>query len=270
MMHDPQPLRPPFPKASMPVDETEGNEGRKPAWKNIRVFSLAKIWGKYLIRRSYEMFDPLAKKFKVPVYVLPIAVVILIIGAVIGLGSLLGKPSVILAETIQPIFIVQENSNQVSEMDITAYAEFQTSLQNMGFTPLIQMTVPQLPSPNFFDVGMKEDSGIYSEILKMPGQIAPHLSFVTVFSNGVWFSTNAWQGDNQTMDYLISEYYPDDTPDQLYTQHAQTLEKLKQDNGWQVQTMGENRYLAALSDHLRWFLNKKDLQGYQADFKLWH
>ncbi len=39
---------------------------------------------------------------------------------------------------------------------------------------------------------------------------------------------------------------------------------------WQVQAMGENRYIAALSDHLRWYLNKKDIQGYQADFKLWH
>jgi hypothetical protein len=72
------------------------------------------------------------------------------------------------------------------------------------------------------------------------------------------------------MDYLVSEYYPNDTPDQLYIQHIQTLEKLKQDKGWQVQNMGENRYMAALSDHLRWFLNKKDIQGYQADFKLWH
>ncbi|HTC22210.1 MAG TPA: hypothetical protein VK859_15235, partial [bacterium] len=238
--------------------------------KKNKVFSVAKIWVKFLIRRSYEMFDPLAKKLRVPTYVFLGLIALLIVGAVIGAGAVLNKPSVALADTIQPIHLVQVNSSQVSEMDITAYTDIATQIQTMGFTPVIQMTVPQLPSPNFFDVGMKEDSGTYSEILKMPGQIAPHLSFVSVFSNGVWFSTNAWQGDNQTMDYLVSEYYPGDTPDQLYVQHIQTLEKLKQDKEWQVQTMGENRYMAALSDHLRWYLNKKDLQAYQADFKLWH
>jgi hypothetical protein len=284
MMNHPQPPGLSFPKASAPTPtpapstvvpaapisfpvDTGGLEAPK---KKMRVFSLAKIWVKYLIRRSYEMFDPLAKKLKVPTYVFLGLVAALIIGAIIGIGSILNKPSVILADTIQPIHMVQMSSSQVSEMDITAYAEFQTQLQTMGFTPVIQMTIPQLPSPNFFDVSMKEDAGTYSEILKMPGQIAPHLSFVSVFSNGVWFSTNAWPGDSQTMDYLVSEYYPDDTPDQLYAQHTQTLEKLKQDKGWQVQTMGENRYMAALSDHLRWFMNKKDIQGYQADFKLWH
>ncbi len=253
--------------APFPAD----SEALAASLKKMKVFSVAKIWMKYLIRHSYEMFDPLAKKLKVPTYVFLGLIVLLVVGAVIGVGSLLDKPSVILADSIPPIHIIQENSSQVSEMDITAYTDFQAHLQTMGFRPVIQMTVPQLPSPNFFDVGMKEDAGVYSEILKMPGQIAPHLSFVSVFSNGVWFSTNAWQGDNQTMDYLVSAYYPDDSPDQLYAQHVQTLlDKLKQENGWQVQTMGENRYMSALSDHLRWFLNKKDIQGYQADFKLWH
>ena len=267
---------PPIPAAvSSPVATPEPvpfpvDEVIKAPKKKIKVFSVAKIWVKYLVRHSYEMFDPLAKKMRIPTYVFLGLVAALIVGAVIGVGSLLNKPTVVLADMIQPIHMVQMSSSQVSEMDITAYTELQTQLQTMGFTPVIQMTVPQLPSPNFFDVGMKEDAGVYSEILKMPGQITPHLSFVSVFSNGVWFSTNAWQGDNQTMDYLVSEYYPDATPDQLYAQHNQTLEKLKQDKGWQVQAMGENRYMAALSDHLRWFLNKKDIQGYQADFKLWH
>jgi hypothetical protein len=279
MIHNPQPLRPPFPKAletpftpspvsSIPLPVVlEELEAPKP--KN-KVFSLAKIWVKYLFRKSYEMFDPLARKLRVPTYVFLGAGFLLLALVVLGIGSLLNRPTVALADTIQPIHIVQVSSSQISEMDITAYTDLQSQLQKMGFTPVIQMTIPQLPSPNFFDVGLKDDAGTYSEILKMPGQISPHLSFVSVFSNGVWFSTNAWPGDNQSLDYLVSEFYPADTPDQLFVQHAQTLEKLKQEKGWQVQAMGENRYMAAISDHLRWFLNKKDLQGYQADFKMWH
>jgi hypothetical protein len=282
--HDSQPVRPPFPKApslgaptltpggSAPspfsVDSSAGIVPPPP--KKNKIISLTKIWAKYLIRRSYEMFDPLAKKLHVPTYVFLILLAGLITAAVIGLGTILNRPSVAMAETIPAIHIIKVNSSQVSEMDVTTYTDLQNQVQGMGFTPLIQMTVPQLPSPNFFDVGIKDDIGIYSEILKMPGQITPHLSFVTVFTNGVWFSTNGWQGDNQTMEYLVSEFYPTATPDQLYVKHVQALEKLKQEKDWQVSGMNENRYVAALSDHLRWFLVKKDIQGYKADFNLWH
>jgi hypothetical protein len=155
-------------------------------------------------------------------------------------------------------------------MDVTGYMEIQNQLQTMGFTPVLQMTVPQIPAPNFFDVGMKESIGTYSEILKIPGQITPHLSFTTVFTNGIWYSTNAWQGTQHEMAYLISEFYPQDTPEQLYIKHVQGVEKFKKEKDWQVQLMSENRYMAALSDHLRWFLNKKDIPGWKADFNLWH
>lgn len=282
MMNPPPPLKPapdvspsiPAPPslapASTPVPFPVETGDLKAPKKRIRVLPLAKIWVKFLIRHSYEMFDPLAKKMRIPTYAFLGLLAAVLIGAVIGINSLTNKPSVALVDIIQPIHMVQESSSQVNDMDITAYTDFQTQLQTMGFTPVIQMSIPQLPSPNFFDVGMKEDAGTYSEILKMPGQIAPHLSFVSVFSNGVWFSTNAWPGDNQTLRYLVSEFYPDDAPDQLYAQHLQTLKSLEDEKGWEVETMGENRYMAALSDHLRWFLNKKDLQAYQADFKLWH
>ena len=284
LIHDPQPVRPPFPKApslgaptltlgagaSSPfsTDSTAGIA--LPLKKKNKIISLAKVWTKYLIRRSYEMFDPLAKKLHVPTYVFLVLLASLITAAVIGLGAFLNRPSVTMAETIPAIHIIKVNAGQVSEMDVTTYTDYQNQLQGMGFTPLIQMTVPQLPSPNYFDVGIKDNIGIYSEILKMPGQITPHLSFVTVFTNGVWFSTNGWPGDNQTMEYLISAYYPKDTPDQLYVKHVQALEKIKQEKYWQVSGMNENRYMAALSDHLRWFLVKKDIQGYKADFAMWH
>jgi hypothetical protein len=275
----PQPVRTPFPTAPSLGAPTltpgapspfSVDSGIAPPPKKNKMISLTKIWTKYLIRRSYEMFDPLAKKMHVPTYVFLVLLASLISAAVIGLGALLNRPSVAMAETIPAIHIIKVNASQVSEMDVTTYTDLQNQLQGMGFTPLIQMTIPQIPSPNFFDVGIKDNIGIYSEILKMPGQITPHLSFVTVFTNGVWFSTNGWQGDNQTMEYLVSQYFPTATPDQLYVKHVQALEKLKQEKDWQVSGMNENRYMAALSDHLRWFLVKKDIQGYKADFAMWH
>ncbi len=289
LIREPQPMRPPFPQPaptpplptpSSPIPtpspvtsstpfplETAGLERSKKS----KIFSLVKIWAKYLLRRAYEAFDPLAKKLRIPTFVVIAALAVLLVGGGVGLGSLLNQPSVPMVDSIQPLHFVEVNSNQVSEMDITAYTDLQNQLQTMGFQPILQMTVPQLPSPNFFDVGMKEDAGVYSEIIKMPGQLTPHLSFVTVFTNGVWFSTNAWQGTNQDLTYLFNEYYLNDTPDQLYVQHMQTLEKLKQDKEWDVQTnMSENRYMSALSDHLRWFMDKKGIQAYQADFNLWH
>ncbi len=105
-------------------------------------------------------------------------------GVIIGIGAWLNRPAVAMADTVPSIHMVQVNSGQISEMDVTTYTDLQNQVQTMGFTPLMQMTVPQLPSPNFFDVGMKENIGTYSEILKKTGTITPHLSFVTVFTNG--------------------------------------------------------------------------------------
>lgn len=264
----PSPLTPAAP-LSFPQESAAGLPVPPPRKKN-KFLSLAKIWVKYLLRRSYEMFDPLAQKLKVPTYVFLALVAALIGGLVIGAGAYLNRPSVAMADSIPSIHIVQVNSSQISEMDVTTYTDLQSQLQTMGFEPLMQMTVPQLPSPNFFDVGIKENIGTYSEILKRTGTITPHLSFVTVFTNGVWYSTNAWEGKDQQMEYLVSEFYPTDTPDQLYVKHVQGVEKLKQDKDWQVGSMNQNRYMAALSDHLRWFLVKEGMQGYNATFDLWH
>ncbi|HEY5037805.1 MAG TPA: hypothetical protein VIJ93_01890 [bacterium] len=270
-MNDPQPLRPPFPKAPgsgpatypFPGDPAIAPQKAKPLF-------LIKIWIKFLIRKSYQMFDPLAKKLRVPTYVFLGILLLVGVGIVAEVGAVLNQPSIALVESIQPIHFVRVNSAQISEMDVTTYADLQNQVQTLGFTPLIQMTIPQVPSPNFFEVGLKGDAGTYSELIKMPGQITPHLSFVTYFNNGVMFSTNAWSGENQQMDYLISEFYPSETPNQLYVQHIQEVDKLKKEKDWQVQAMDEKRYLAALSDHLRWFLAKKDIPGYKADFNLWH
>ena len=217
------------------------------------------------------MLTPLAQRLKIPTYVLLILMGLFLVGCAVGLKILASPASIQLISSIPPIHIIQVTSSQINEMDITTYMELQSRLKNLGFTPLIQMTVPQLPSPNFFDVGMKPEAGTYCEILKVPGQITPQLSFVTVFSNGVWYSTNAWRGNNKELDYLISEYYPNSSPDQLYIQHIQGIAQYKQQRDWQLpQVLNLNRYMAALSDHLRWYLVTYNVQSFKAEFNLWH
>lgn len=306
LIQEPKTLRPPFPQASYPAPPITGSPstaqepgspmtpvpsprgsfdnfappggisapplgsslGTAPSKKSP--FSFAKMWTKFLYRRTLGLLDPLARKLKVPSFVVAGVIALFLGGGATWVVMQNGQPPLALVDSIQPLHMVQVNSSQISELDITAYTDLQNQLQTMGFQPILQMTIPQLPTTNFFDIYMKEDAGTYAEILKMPGQIAPHLSFVTVFTNGLWFSTNAWQGAGQELKYLLSENYPTDTPEQLYVQHIQTLEKLKSDRGLDPQSMSENRYMAALSDHLRWFLNKKGIGPYQADFSQWH
>jgi hypothetical protein len=216
------------------------------------------------------MLEPLAKKIHLPVGVLAVLVLLLLGGAVGGGIALLPPPDVRLVNSIPALHLVEMSSSQISEMDITAYSEFQTQLQTMGFTELLQFNLPQLPNTNFMDVGMKGDVGTYSEIIKFPGSIAPKLSFVTVFSNGTWFSTNGWKGTDQNTAWQISEFFPELAPDQLYVKHVQRVQQLAADNGWQVQAMGENRYVAALSDEIRTYLVENKIPAYKADFELWH
>jgi hypothetical protein len=217
----------------------------------------------------WKKFENFSGKLKIPGYLLAAILFVLVAG---GLTFFLQKsslPAVKVVDTIPQITIVSMDSSQVPNLDITAFTEMYTHLGQLGFIQILQMTVPQL-LPNFFDVGMKEDEGIYSEILMMPNQIAPRLSFVTVFTNGVWYSTNGWAGTGQQLDYLVSEFYPDQTPEQLYDQHKQGIQKLQTANGWQVQNASQNRYMADLSDHLRWYLKFKNISADQLDFASWH
>jgi len=209
-------------------------------------------------------------KFKVPYYA--VAAGLLVLLGLVGLvtAAVLQKPSLEIVDTVTPLSLVQVDSSQITDMDITSYSDLQTHLQTMQFTSFLQMTIPQLPSPNFFNVQIKPDVSTYAEIIKMPGQLKPVLSFVTVFTNGVWYSTNAWDGQNQEMEYLVSEFDPGEDPDQLYVTHIQGIDKLKQDRGWETQEVNPDRYMAALTDHVRWYLNEKNIAAYQADFASWH
>jgi len=218
---------------------------------------------------SWQKFDSLGKKFKVPGYLFAAILLVLLAGGLTFFFQKPGSSVVKVVDSVPQITIVSMDASQVTNLDITAFTELYTHLGQLGFIQILQMSVPQL-LPNFFDVGMKEDEGIYSEIIMMPNQIAPRLSFVTVFTNGVWYSTNGWAGTNQQVDYLQSEFYPDQTPEQLYDQHKQGIQKLQTANGWQIQSASQNRYMADLSDHLRWYLKFKNVSADQIDFASWH
>ncbi|HTA76576.1 MAG TPA: hypothetical protein VK791_05415 [bacterium] len=215
--------------------------------------------------------DIFAARFKIPGYLLAAIVFVVLVGGLTLVSQLTGGASVVVVDTVTPIHIIQMEVAQISDMDITAFSDLQNHLGALGFNQSLQMTVPQLPSPNFFDVGLKPEEGTYSEILRMPNQIGPRVSFVTVFTNGVWYSTNGWAGNPQQLDYLVSEFLPDHTPEELYNEHLQGVQKLLNINpDWQVQKAGLNRYMAALTDHVRWFLSLKNILPYQADFAAWH
>jgi hypothetical protein len=231
---------------------------------------IAKQWGRFYLQKWMGMLEPLSKKLHLPVGVLAGLVLVVLVGAVSGGIALLPAPDIRLVSSVPPVHLVEMSTNQISEMDITAYSDFQSQLQNMGFTDLIEFNLPQLPNTNFMHVGMKSDVGTYCEIIKFPGSIAPKVSFVTVFTNGTWFSTNGWSGTDQNKAWQISEFFPDSAPDQLYVKHVQRVQQLSSDNGWQVQAMSVNRYIAALSDEIRTYVVQNKIPAYKADFELWH
>lgn len=214
--------------------------------------------------------DLLAAKLKIPGFVLVGLVVAILAGGLTYFLQSEGGPVVLIVDSIPPIHILPIDVAGAGDIDVVAFNDLQQQLGNLGFTQAIQMTVPQLPGPNFFDVGLNTNTDTYCEILRMPSQIGCRVSFVTVFTNGVWYSTNGWSGTNQQLDYLVSEFYPDETPQQLFEQHKQGVQKLQAANSWDVQKVSLNRYIADLSDHLRWFLVTKKIAPYQADFASWH
>jgi hypothetical protein len=221
--------------------------------------------------RIEKSLKPLAASLRLPVPAL--AGLAFVLAAVLVLAPFLlltGKEPVKTLPQVQPVHIVKVQVSQVGEMDINTYLELETKLQGMGFLPLMQVTVPQAPSPNFIAVFIKEGAGVYAEVMKLPGNPSPSLSFLTVFNNGVWCSTNGFAGRDQQAEYLLSTHHPSESPDPLYVKHMQKVEQLKQRNGWMPARMGESRFVAAFTDHLRWYLDWKRVPGYKASFGDWH
>ncbi|HJT23567.1 MAG TPA: B-box zinc finger protein, partial [bacterium] len=92
LIKEPQPMRPPFPQASSagsasgPVPQPfqmNSTKSAVPQKKNPLI--TLKIWVKYLLRRAYDLFDPLAVKLRVPTYIAVLLVVALVAGSVMGI-----------------------------------------------------------------------------------------------------------------------------------------------------------------------------------------
>ncbi len=255
------PLTDPLPQAAHPLGKGYGRPN---------ALIVVKQWLRFFLHKVTGVLEPASKKLHIPAGVLTLLVLLLLAGGVIGLAALMPASAVKLVDSIPPIHIVEVSASQITDMDITAYSEFQNQLQTMGFTDILQFTLPQLPNSNFMDVSVKPDVYTYGEIVKFPSTIAPKVSFVTIFTNGVWYSTNGWEGDNVENAWRVSEFYPTTPPDQLYVKHVQRVQQMISDNGWQSQAMNENRYMAALSDELRTVLTTGKIEAYKLTVAQWH
>ncbi len=254
--------------ANEPLPQTDPAGGKRRSRPSLWI--IGKQWVRFYFEKWVGVLEPAAKKLHISIWILAVLVLLLMGGAIVALGALMPASAVKVVDSIPSLHIVEVTANQIGEMDITAYSEFQNQLQTMGFTETVQFTLPDLPSSNFMEVGMKPDVGTYSEIIKFPGSIAPKVSFVTVFTNGIWFSTNGWPGTNQQNNWQVSEFFPDIPVDQLYVKHVQRVQQMVADNDWQAQSMSEARYMAALSDQIRTYLESKKVPAYKANFEFWH
>ncbi len=180
------------------------------------------------------------------------------------------RPAVKTVEAVLPVHVVKVQVSQVGELDIATYLELESKLQAMGFFPLIQMTAPQAPSPNFIAAFVKESVGVYAHLMKLPGSMAPRVAFVTVFNNGIWCSTNGFAGKDTQAEFLMNTHHPQDPVDALYVKHMQKIAQIGKREGWVPARMSESRYIAAFTDHFRWYLTWKKIPGYRAAFGDWH
>jgi len=225
-----------------------------------------KVWW-WKLEKALKPFAR-TSRLPVPVFAALCLLLLLLVPATMIWNS--SKPSITVLESIQPIHIVRVASSQVGELDITSFLEQENKLKEMGFSPLLQYAIPQVTSPSFVSVYAKDAAGTYAELIKVPGVSSVKLSFVTVLNNGLWCSTNGWEGKDIVEDYLMSSHHSNDTPDALYVKHMQQVEQLRKQNAWVPSRVGESRYVGALSDHLRWFLQKRNVAFYRTTYDQWH
>lgn len=218
-----------------------------------------------------KALKPVVQATRLPVpALLGIAAVLVLVILLVSVILWVNRPSLKTLGSVPAVHLVKVPVNQVGELDITQYLEIENKLREMGFASLLQMTISQAPSANFFSVYTKESAGVYAEIIKLPSVLAPKVAFITVFNNGVWCSTNGFDGKDALEEFLISTHHPRDASDALYVKHMQKVEQLKRQSGWVPARMGESRYVAAITDLFRWYIALKKIPGYKASFELWH
>jgi hypothetical protein len=220
------------------------------------------------LRRKLQ---PLADISKIPVKIWEILTVLVFVGLLAGVVMFFHKPTYQLVDRLEALSPARTDVRQIVELDITAFIDIESKIKQLGFAPLIQLSVPEIPAPNLFAV--YTDSGnqkykSYAVILKVPGSNMPRLSFVNVLSNGTWLSTNGWASKDQELDKLSSESTPGQDPVALWAHHQKRVDQAIQ-TGVTVSSVNERRFICALCDHLRWYMELKDIPAYKALFENW-
>jgi hypothetical protein len=216
----------------------------------------------------FQMLEPLARKAKVPVAAFIALGALLVLGIGFYLFTFFQGSSYKLEERLIALHPVRTEVGEVVELDITAFIDIEGKLKQLGFNPLVKLSVSEIPAPNFFAVYLNPSAKTYGIILKRPGSIAPNLSFVSVMTTGLWLSTNAWDSKNKDLEKLSSESAPKEDVAALWARHQKRLEAEVQ-SGLSSANPSEWRFICALSDHLRWFMALKDIPVYKATFEEW-
>jgi hypothetical protein len=237
-------IPPPVSKSGRPSDERKG--------------------GAFLRR----LLEPVAAKTRVPVLAWEILMVLAILGGLAAAVLSFQKPAYQLTENLPALRPARIEVGQVVELDITSYLDLEGKIRQIGFVPLTRLSVPEIPSPNFFSVYLNPASKTYGILLKVPGSNTPRLSFVNILSNGTWLSTNGWASKDQELEKLNSESGVKEEPAALWAHHQKRLDQAVQ-SGLSVPSANEWRFICALSDHLRWFMAHQDIPAYKAAFEDW-
>lgn len=263
LLRDPPPKRPPFPKAGASGIFPPPSLGARPSARTkiptTRKEKLLAFWEKQAAR-----FRLSVKSFTMAIG----GAVLALIAS--GVWFFSERTSVTPVENVLPLHLVKVQSRDMVAMDVSRYFDLDRRLEAMGFNRLLEFTVPQLPSPNYFDVRAAGQAPVYAEILVFPGSSMPKPAFVTPVEGGLWFATNGWAGEDIETEWRISRHYPDLSVDRLYVKHMENLQAYLKKTGLKAQPIRESRYAGALSDHLREFFARTKTLPRSSGPEHWH
>jgi hypothetical protein len=194
---------------------------------------------------------------KVPVWVLGAAAAALVVGLVCFVVLYLQKPAYQLADQVVALRPTRAEVREVVEMDHHGVHRHRGEGATVGFAPLTRWRSGDPGAELLLGVHESPEQDLRL-ILKLPGVITPKLSFVNTMTTGTWLSTNGWETQSPAMDKLDSESAPNDDPNALWARHQRHLEGATQ-AGQNPSLTSEWRFVSALCDHLRWYMDMKGI-----------
>lgn len=208
------------------------------------------------------------QKTHVPMWAWTLLLVLIALGIAGTLAKSFIKPPVQLTDSLPALHPTRTDVKEVVGLDITSYLDLDGKVKQLGFGPLVGLSVPEIPSPNFLSVYVNTVTKTYAVLVMRPGLNKVSLSFVNTLSTGTWLSTNGWDVKGGSLEKLDSESAPQAPPAALWALHQKRLEKALQ-GGVESTNANQWRFLCALTDHLRWFMSFKDIPAYKAAFEDW-